>query len=73
MHARSAPAQLPTHTPPLPRRESTLIVGGIDPAGIVMVVLLYAIPIALGLFALYWIVRKAVCAGIRDARRDGTE
>ena len=49
------------------------IVGGIDPAGIVMVVLLYAIPIALGLFALYWIVRKAVCAGIRDARRDGTE
>ncbi len=50
-----------------------MIVGGIDPAGIVMVVLLYAIPIALGLFALYWIVRKAVCAGIRDARRDGTE
>ena len=50
-----------------------MIVGGIDPAGIVMVVLLYAIPIALGLFALYWIIRKTVCAGIRDARRDVTE
>ena len=38
-----------------------------------MVVLLYAVPIALGLFALYWIIRKAVCAGIRDARRNVTE
>lgn len=33
-------------------------------------ILAYIIPIALGLLALYWVVRKAVCAGIRDARQD---
>ena len=55
------------------RQASVLMAAAAIVAGIVMVVLLYAIPIALGLFALYWIIRKAVCAGIRDARRDGTE
>ena len=47
-----------------------MVVGGIDPIGIDMVILLYAIPVALGLLVLYWIIRKAVCAGIRDAQRD---
>lgn len=36
----------------------------------VMLILAYLIPIVLGLLILYWVVRKAVCAGIRDARQD---
>lgn len=49
-----------------------MVVGGIDPVGIALVALLCAVPITLGLILLYWIVRKAVCAGIRNARRDDT-
>ena len=47
-----------------------MIVGHTDPVAVLIIILMYAIPVALGLFVLYWIVRKAVCAGIRDARRN---
>jgi hypothetical protein len=36
---------------------------------VALIVLYLGLP-ALILFALYWIVRKAVSAGIRDARRE---
>ena len=49
-----------------------MIVGHTDPVAVLMIILMYAIPVALGLFVLYWIIRKAVCAGIQDARRDNT-
>ena len=50
-----------------------MIVGSINVVGIIATVLVYLVPIALGFLVLYWVVRKAVRDGIRDARANGTD
>ena len=40
--------------------------------GLLAILALWIIPIALCFFVAYWVIRKAVCAGILDAREKGS-